>query len=146
MRITPLDVRNHHFSRRLSGLDRSEVESFLQLVSEDYEQLLRENEAQGERARQLEQRVEQLMADERLLKETLLAAQTMADVKMSAVDSMPSATRADDRPTMPTATLVIASTMFTAIAMPDVLMPIWSGFMGRLSPYFARISSIIARR
>ena len=79
MRITPLDVRNHHFSRRLSGLDRSEVESFLQLVSEDYEQLLRENEAQGERARQLEQRVEQLVADERLLKQTLLSAQSMAD-------------------------------------------------------------------
>ncbi len=79
MRITPLDVRNHHFGRRLSGLDRGEVESFLQLVSEDYEQLLRENEAQGERARQLEQRVEQLVADERLLKETLLSAQTMAD-------------------------------------------------------------------
>jgi cell division initiation protein len=79
MRITPLDVRNHHFNRRLSGLDRSEVESFLQLVSEDYEQLLRENETQGERNRQLEQRVEQLMADERLLKETLLSAQTMAD-------------------------------------------------------------------
>ena len=79
MRITPLDLRNHHFGRRLSGLDRAEVESFLQLVSEDYEDLLRDNEAQAERIRQLEQRVEQLVTDERLLKETLLSAQAMTD-------------------------------------------------------------------
>ncbi len=77
MRITPLDVRNHRFGRRLSGIDRDEVESFLALVSEDYEALVRENEGHGERIRQLEQRVEQLVADERLLKETLLSAQAM---------------------------------------------------------------------
>jgi cell division initiation protein len=79
MRITPLDVRNHHFGRRLSGLDRAEVESFLQLVSEDYEELLRENQSQGERIRLLEQRVGQLVGDERLLKETLLSAQAVTE-------------------------------------------------------------------
>ena len=77
MRITPLDVRNHTFSRRWGGLDGAEVSSFLHLVSEDYEALVRENETQGERIRQLEQRVEQLVHDERLLKETLLSAQAM---------------------------------------------------------------------
>ena len=86
MRITPLDVRNHHFGRRLRGLDPAEVESFLRLVSEDYEQLLRENERQGDRIRQLEQRVEQLVADERLLKETLLSAQAMtSDLREAAI-------------------------------------------------------------
>jgi cell division initiation protein len=86
MRITPLDVRNHTFSRRWGGLDAAEVESFLQLVSEDYESLVRENESQGERIRQLEQRVEQLVQDERLLKETLLSAQAMTtDLREAAV-------------------------------------------------------------
>ena len=86
MRITPLDVRNHHFGRRLRGLDPAEVESFLRLVSEDYEQLLRENERQGDRIRQLDQRVEQLVADERLLKETLLSAQAMtSDLREAAI-------------------------------------------------------------
>ena len=87
MRITPLDVRNHSFSRRFGGgLDAGEVESFLHLVSEDYESLVRENESQGERIRQLEQRVEQLVADERLLKETLLSAQAMTtDLREAAV-------------------------------------------------------------
>ena len=77
MRITPLDVRNHRFGRRLSGLDPAEVESFLQLVSEDYEGLLRETGDQSDRIRQLEQRVEHLVKDERLLKETLISAQMM---------------------------------------------------------------------
>ena len=86
MRITPLDVRNHNFSRRWRGLDASEVESFLHLVSEDFEDLLRENESQGLRIRQLEQRVEQLVADERLLKETLLSAQAMtSDLREAAI-------------------------------------------------------------
>lgn len=87
MRITPLDVRNHSFSRRWGGgLDAAEVGSFLHLVSEDYEALLRENEAQAERIRQLEKRVEQLVADERLLKETLLSAQAMtSDLREAAI-------------------------------------------------------------
>ncbi len=86
MRITPLDVRNQRFGRRLSGINPDEVESFLALVSEDYEALVRENEGQGERIRQLEQRVEQLVADERLLKETLLSAQAMtSDLREAAI-------------------------------------------------------------
>jgi cell division initiation protein len=86
MRITPLDVRNHHFGRSFNGLDKNEVGSFLHLVSEDYEELLRENESQGNRIRQLEQRVEQLVADERLLKETLLSAQAMtSDLREAAI-------------------------------------------------------------
>jgi len=77
MRITPLDVRNQQFGRRFSGIDREEVESFLGLVSEDYEALVRERDEQVDRIRQLEQRVEQLVGDERLLKETLLSAQAV---------------------------------------------------------------------
>ena len=86
MRITPLDVRNHRFSRRLSGLDPAEVETFLQLVSEDYEGLLRDDQSQRERIRQLDLRVERLVADERLLKETLLTPQAMtADLRDAAI-------------------------------------------------------------
>lgn len=86
MRITPLDIRNHQFGRRLSGVNPEEVETFLALVSEDYEALVRENAMQGERIRQLEQRVDQLVADERLLKETLLSAQAMtSDLRAAAI-------------------------------------------------------------
>lgn len=86
MRITPLDIRNHQFGRRLSGIRPDEVGSFLALVSEDYEALVRENEGQTDRIRHLELRVDQLVADERLLKETLLSAQVMtSDMREAAV-------------------------------------------------------------
>ena len=43
MRITPLDIHSHRFARLFSGLDPGEVESFLRMVADDYESLLREN-------------------------------------------------------------------------------------------------------
>lgn len=79
MRITPLDIHSHRFGRRWNGLDPEEVQAFLRMVAEDYEALLRDNEGQEDRIRQLERRVEELSADEKLLKETLLSAQTMTE-------------------------------------------------------------------
>ncbi|MBW2275254.1 MAG: DivIVA domain-containing protein [Deltaproteobacteria bacterium] len=85
MRITPLEVQNHHFSRRFSGLDPDEVETFLRMVAEDYESLMRENEVLAEKALRLEGRVEELVGGERILRETLVSAQSMSeDLRQSA--------------------------------------------------------------
>ncbi|MBW2382810.1 MAG: DivIVA domain-containing protein, partial [Deltaproteobacteria bacterium] len=40
MRMTPLEIQSHRFGRRMNGLDRDEVEAFLRMVSEDYEEIL----------------------------------------------------------------------------------------------------------
>lgn len=86
MRMTPLDVQSHRFSRRLSGFDRDEVETFLRMVAEDFEALLRENELQTDHIRRLERRVTELSNTEKLLKETLISAQAMSDdIRQSAV-------------------------------------------------------------
>jgi cell division initiation protein len=86
MRITPLDVQNHRFGRRLSGYDREEVDAFLRMIAEDYESLLRENSSQSATIRKLESRVEELSANEQLLKETLVSAQaTCDDLRRAAV-------------------------------------------------------------
>jgi cell division initiation protein len=77
MRMTPLDVQSHQFARRLRGYDADEVEAFLRIVSEDYESLVLENESQGDRIRRLERQVDELSAQEALLKETLTSAQQM---------------------------------------------------------------------
>jgi cell division initiation protein len=79
MRMTPLDVQSHHFARRLRGYDPDEVDAFLRIVSEDYESLVRENESQSDRIRRIERRVEELSAQEELLKETLVSAQAMTE-------------------------------------------------------------------
>ena len=77
MRMTPLDVQSHQFASRFRGFDPDEVEAFLRIVSEDYEGLVRETESQGDRIRRLESRIEELSAQEDLLKETLVSAQKM---------------------------------------------------------------------
>ena len=86
MRITPLDVRNHPFRKRLSGYDREEVDAFLQMVAEDYEDLVREAEGLREQGIKLEVRVADLAANETVLRETLTTAQKLSeDLKRTAV-------------------------------------------------------------
>lgn len=86
MRITPLDVRNHVFPRRWWGYDREEVDTFLRMVSSDYEASLRELEALRDQIGQLEGRLQELLGNERLLQETLTSAQQLSqDLKSTAV-------------------------------------------------------------
>jgi cell division initiation protein len=86
MRMTPLDVQSHKFALRLRGYDPEEVKAFLRIVSEDYEGLVRENDSQVDRIRRLEARVEELSAQEALLKETLLSAQAMVEELRSSAE------------------------------------------------------------
>lgn len=79
MRMTPLDVQSHKFAHRLRGYDPEEVEAFLRIVSEDYEGLVLETASQADRIRRLEARLEELSAQEDLLKETLVSAQAMTE-------------------------------------------------------------------
>lgn len=79
MRMTPLDVQSHQFAHRLRGYDPDEVNAFLRIVSEDYESLVHETDSQSDRLRRLEARLEELSAQENLLKETLLSAQAMTE-------------------------------------------------------------------
>jgi cell division initiation protein len=79
MRMTPLDVQSHQFAHRLRGYDPDEVNAFLRIVSEDYEGLVHETDSQNDRIRRLEARLEELSAQESLLKETLLSAQVMTE-------------------------------------------------------------------
>ena len=62
MRITPLDVRKHAFPKRFSGYASDEVDSFLGMVADDFEDLLRESEELREKVIRLEVRVADLAA------------------------------------------------------------------------------------
>lgn len=79
MRMTPLDVQSHQFATRFRGFDPDEVTAFLRIVSEDYEGLVRETDSQADRILRLEARIEELSAQESLLKETLISAQSMTE-------------------------------------------------------------------
>ncbi len=79
MRITPLEVQNHQFSRRFSGLDTDEVAIFLKMVADDYQSVMRENEQLKDCVHQLEKRNDELTSGEQILRETLVSAQAMAE-------------------------------------------------------------------
>lgn len=86
MRLTPLDIRSQRFAARLRGIDGGEVENFLHLVSEDYAALSREREQLADKVRELEARVAELQGTEKLLRDTLVTAQTLAeDLKQTAI-------------------------------------------------------------
>ncbi len=86
MRLTPLDIRNQTFPRRMRGYEREEVEAFLRLVSEDYEGALREIQQLRDKLSRLEVRVEELGGNEKLLQDTLTTAQKLGeDLKRTAV-------------------------------------------------------------
>ena len=73
MRITALDIRNHAFPRTIGGYARDEVDAFLDMVSDDYEALQRENQALRENLIRLEVQVERLSSNEAILQETTTA-------------------------------------------------------------------------
>ena len=86
MRITPLDLQNHRFPRRVAGYAQEEVDDFLRLVADDYEAALREAEAQREQVTRLEQRVEELAVNEKILQDTLITAQKLSeDLKQTSI-------------------------------------------------------------
>jgi cell division initiation protein len=68
------------------GYARDEVDGFLDMVSEDYEALLREAQALQENVIRLEVQVERLSSNETILQETLTTAQKLSeDLKRTAV-------------------------------------------------------------
>lgn len=79
MRLTPLDIRSQRFTARLRGVDPGEVENFLHLVSEDYASLSRERDHLLDKVRSLEARVAELQSSEKLMRDTLVTAQSLAD-------------------------------------------------------------------
>jgi cell division initiation protein len=79
VRLTPLDIRTQRFEPRLRGIDAGEVENFLHIVSEDYAAISRERELLADRVRELEARVAELQGGEKLLRDTLVTAQSLAE-------------------------------------------------------------------
>jgi cell division initiation protein len=79
VRLTPLDIQNHHFAQRLRGFDPEEVQAFHRMIAEDFEGLIREADRLRERIRELEARVEEMGGREELLRNTLVTAQAVSE-------------------------------------------------------------------
>jgi cell division initiation protein len=85
--LTPLDVRNKRgdFKKILRGYDPQDVDTFLELVAERLEALVRENLQLRERSELLQQQVSSSTGRERAVQEALVTAQELrADIRAQA--------------------------------------------------------------
>lgn len=79
MRITPLDIQQKQFKVRFRGFDMEEVYSFLELVREELEELLKENSMLKEKVALLESQLEEYRKIEQSLRDTLMTAQRLVE-------------------------------------------------------------------
>lgn len=79
MRITPLDIQQKQFATRFRGFDMEDVDSFLELIREEMEELLRENANLREEARRYEKQLKEYKNIETTLKDTLVSTQQMVE-------------------------------------------------------------------
>jgi len=79
MRITPLDIQQKQFSTKLRGFDMEEVDSFLELIREEMEELLRDNANLREEARRFEKQLKDYKNIEQTLRDTLINTQQMSE-------------------------------------------------------------------
>ncbi len=84
MKLTPHIIKNQDFSRSVRGFDRDEVNSFLENVSDEFEQLQFDSEKMKTENLLLKEQVNEFKKIEKNLQETLLKAQ---DSSTKAVDS-----------------------------------------------------------
>ena len=79
--LTPLDVRKKRgdFRRILRGYDPEEVDSFLELVADRFEELVRQNLILSERNDSLESQIQALEGRESAVQEALVSAQKLRE-------------------------------------------------------------------
>jgi cell division initiation protein len=73
--ISPLDIRKHEFKKSLRGYDTDEVTMFLEMVSIESENLIRDNSVLKEKVANTDTQLKKYHDIESTLRETLLSAQ-----------------------------------------------------------------------
>lgn len=79
MPLTPLDIHNKEFGRRLRGYDEDEVNEFLDQVIKDYESLIRENKELQNQLLTVQEKLNHFANIEETLSKTIIVAQEAAD-------------------------------------------------------------------
>jgi cell division initiation protein len=79
MPLTPLDIHNKEFSKRMRGYDEDEVNEFLDQVIKDYEGLIRENKELQNKVASLEEKLGHFSNIEETLSKAIIVAQDAAD-------------------------------------------------------------------
>lgn len=82
MKITPIEIKQQKFEKSFRGFDQSEVRSFLDVMSNEWEHLVTKNRELEQKIESLEDKIEHYERVEASLHETLEAAKETADTKL----------------------------------------------------------------
>ncbi len=77
--ITPLEIQNKEFDRKMRGYDQDQVDEFLDRITDDYEKLYRENASLKDRVKVMEDKLKHHSDMEASLHNTLIMAQNTAE-------------------------------------------------------------------
>ncbi len=75
MKITPLDIKKQTFKKILRGYDPIEVETFLEMIADEFEQLIREKNNLSDDVLKLKTQLRDYQEVEKTFKESLMNAQ-----------------------------------------------------------------------
>ncbi len=79
MKVTPSDIRNASFKKKVKGFDPEEVRIFLTMVSEEMENILKENSRLLSENQELRAQLSDVQEKERMLKEIMLSTQKFVE-------------------------------------------------------------------
>ncbi len=75
MQLTPLDIKKQEFKKSFRGFDPIEVEAFLEMISEEYESVIREKNVLADERIKLKTQLQDYQEVEKTLQDTLMSAQ-----------------------------------------------------------------------
>lgn len=78
MKITPMDIKNQDFKKVMRGFDPVEVNTFLEMLSNELETVVRNQKENHERVKDLEEQLKHYKQLEKSLQQALLQAQESA--------------------------------------------------------------------
>lgn len=83
--ITPMEIQNKDFASKWKGFDPEEVKHFLYLMAEEFENLIECNHKMAHEVSVLRERLKDLEARDKVLKDTLISAQQIkTDIRENA--------------------------------------------------------------
>ncbi|MGQ9630902.1 MAG: DivIVA domain-containing protein [bacterium] len=85
MKITPLDIHQQEFKRSMRGYDVEEVDEFLDMVADEYENLIKENASLKEQIKELVEKNNSYREIERAMESALMSVEKVKeDLRLNA--------------------------------------------------------------
>ena len=86
MKLSPLDIKKQEFGKKFRGYSRDEVISFLDMVADEMQDLLKKNLELDTKVKSLEEKLANYTKIENVLQDTLLTTQKSAEETKSAAE------------------------------------------------------------